>query len=148
MVSSAAATPDEYLSELPADRAEVLRAIRRVVLDHLPPGYEEGMEFGMISYHVPLERFPDTYNGRPLGYVALAAQKRHVSIYLMGVYDEEVQREFADQWRATGRKLDMGKACVRVRELDDVALDVLGDWVARWPVDDFITAYRAGRERS
>ncbi|GAB2482822.1 DUF1801 domain-containing protein [Nocardiopsis aegyptia] len=148
MVSSAAATPDEYLSELPEDRAEVLRAIRRVVLDRLPPGYEEGMEFGMISYHVPLERFPDTYNGRPLGYVALAAQKRHFSLYLMGVYDEELQREFADEWRATGRRLDMGKACVRFRALDDVALDVVGDWVARWSVDDIIAAYRAGRERS
>ncbi|MFE3458360.1 DUF1801 domain-containing protein [Nocardiopsis aegyptia] len=147
MVSSAAATPDDYLSALPAERAEVLRAVRRVVLDRLPPGYEEGMEFGMISYHVPLERFPDTYNGRPLGYVALAAQKRHFSLYLMGVYDEELQREFADEWRATGRKLDMGKACVRFRELDDVALDVVGDWVARWSVDDIIAAYRAGRER-
>ncbi|WP_304453168.1 DUF1801 domain-containing protein [Nocardiopsis sp. YSL2] len=148
MVSSAASTPDEYLSELPEDRAGVLRALRRLILDRLPPGYEEGMEFGMISYHVPLERFPDTYNGRPLGYVALAAQKRHFSLYLMGVYDEELQREFADQWRATGRKLDMGRACVRFRTLDDVALDVLGDWVARWPVDDLIAAYRAGRERS
>ena len=148
MVSSAAATPDEYLSELPEGRAEVLRAVRRVILDRLPPGYEEGMEFGMISYHVPLEGFPDTYNGRPLGYVALAAQKRHFSLYLMGVYDEGLQRDFADQWRATGRTLDMGKACVRFRELDDVALDVLGDWVARWSVDDIIAAYRAGRERS
>ncbi|RKS07288.1 uncharacterized protein DUF1801 [Nocardiopsis sp. Huas11] len=148
MVSSAATTPDEYLSELPEDRAEVLRAVRRVILDCLPPGFEEGMEFGMISYHVPLERFPDTYNGRPLAYVALAAQKRHFSLYLMGVYDEELQREFADQWEATGRKLDMGKACVRFRKLDDLALDVVGDWVARWSVDDLIAAHRAGRERS
>jgi hypothetical protein len=148
MVSSAASTPDEYLSQLPEGRAETLRAVRRVILDRLPPGYEEGMEFGMISYHVPLEHFPDTYNGRPLTYVALAAQKRHFSLYLMGVYDEESQREFADQWKATGRRLDMGKACVRFRALDDLALDVVGDWVARWSVDDLIAAHRSGRGRA
>jgi hypothetical protein len=148
MVSSAAATPEEYLAGLPEDRAEVMGEVRRVILDHLPPGYAEGMEFGMVSYHVPLERFADTYNGRPLAYVALAAQKRHFSLYLMGVYDAQLQQEFAERWRATGRKLDMGKACIRFRSLDDLALDVIGDWVARWSVDDLIAAYHAGRARS
>ncbi|MEV2275700.1 DUF1801 domain-containing protein [Nocardiopsis sp. NPDC049922] len=141
MVSSQATTVDEYLSELPEDRAEVVRAIRRVILDRLPPGYEEGMLYGMIGYYVPLERFPDTYNGQPLSYVGLAAQKRHYSLYLMSVYCEERQDEFAEQWRATGRKLDMGKSCVRFRKLDDVPVDVVGDWVARYPVDDFVAAY-------
>ncbi|WP_083678613.1 DUF1801 domain-containing protein [Nocardiopsis sp. CNR-923] len=141
MVSSQAATVDEYLSELPEERAEVVRAIRRVVLDRLPPGYEEGMLYGMIGYYVPLERFPDTYNGQPLSYVGLAAQKRNYSLYLMGVYCEERQDEFAEQWRATGKRLDMGKSCVRFRKLDDVPVDVVGDWVARYPVDDFVAAH-------
>lgn len=148
MVSRSAETVEEYLAQLPEDRAEVLRAVRNVILDRLPPGYEEGIEFGMISFHVPLRRFADTYNGRPLAYVALAAQKRHLALYLMGVYDERLQREFAERWRATGRPLDMGKACIRFRTLDDVALDVVGDWVERWAVDDLIAAYYAGRARS
>jgi hypothetical protein len=147
MVSSTATTPEDYLAGLPEDRAALLSAVRRVIQEHLPPGYEEGMEFGMVSFHVPLDRFADTYNGRPLAYVALAAQKRHCSLYLMCVYDAQLQHEFAEQWEATGRKLDMGKACIRFRALDDLALDVIADWVARWSVDDLIAAYHAGRGR-
>ncbi|WP_017556740.1 DUF1801 domain-containing protein [Nocardiopsis baichengensis] len=110
--------------------------MRRTVLDNLPEGYEEGMDFGMIGYHVPLERYPKTYNGRPLGYAGLAAQKNRNALYLMGVYGLE-QEEFREKRPATGKRLDMGKACVRFTGLDGVPLDV----VARWPVDDFIARH-------
>ena len=78
MVKSAATTVEQYLAELPADRRQEVVRIRQVVLDNLPSGYEEIMPYGMIGYAVPLERCPDTYNGQPLGYAALAAQKRYI----------------------------------------------------------------------
>ncbi|WP_017539903.1 DUF1801 domain-containing protein [Nocardiopsis halophila] len=144
MATSDAATPEEYLAELPEERRAVLAEVRRTVLDNLPEGYEEGMDFGMIGYHVPLERYPKTYNGRPLGYAGLAAQKNHNALYLMGVYGPE-QEEFREEWLATGKRLDMGKACVRFKGLDGVPLDVVARWVARWPVDDFIARHEALR---
>ena len=132
MVRSEATTPAQYLAELPEERRDLVETIRRTILDHLPEGYEETMTFGMLGYVVPLEDFPDTYNGEPVGSVALANQKQYVAVYLMGIYADEAERTwFVDAWKATGRKLDMGKSCVRFKKLDDVALDVLGEAVAR-----------------
>jgi hypothetical protein len=142
MVRSEATTPEQYLAELPEGRRELVETIRRTILDHLPDGYEETMTFGMLGYVVPLEVFPDTYNGEPLGSVALADQKQYVAVYLMGIYADEAERRwFVDAWKATGRKLDMGKSCVRFEKLDDVALDVLGEAVARIPPDQVIAAH-------
>ena len=137
----------EYLQELPPDRRATLVAVRKVIRKHLPRGFAEGMQYGMIGYYVPLERFPDTYNGQPLAVAALASQKRHMALYLMGVYGGGDAR-FREEWLATGRKLDMGKSCVRFRRLDDVALDVVGAAIARTSVDDLIAAHErahAGR---
>jgi hypothetical protein len=146
MASSNATSPDEYLRSLPDDRRTTIEAVRRVILDNLPAGYEEGMLFGMLSYHVPLERSGPTYNGRPLGIAALANQKRYMSLYLLGVYgDSEIKRWFIEGWAATGKKLDMGKSCVRFRRLDDLPLDLIGETIARLPVENYLATYRAGR---
>ncbi|HET6949361.1 MAG TPA: DUF1801 domain-containing protein [Acidimicrobiales bacterium] len=143
---SDAVTIEGYLAELPEDRREALSAVRQVVLDHLPAGFEEVMQFGMISYVVPLERYPDTYNGQPLTVASLANQKRHMAIYLVGVYgDESSQRWLRESWEATGKKLDMGKSCVRFRQLDDLALDVVGEAIARIPLDVFIAHHERAR---
>jgi uncharacterized protein YdhG (YjbR/CyaY superfamily) len=148
VASSNASTPEQYLAELPEDRRELVEAVRSAIVDHLPDGFDETVSYGMVAYVVPLERFPDTYNGQPLGVVALANQKNHVAVYLMGVYADEAQREwFVDAWKATGKKLDMGKSCVRFKKLDDVALDVLGEAVARVAPDDLIAAHDAAHRR-
>ncbi|NUT94440.1 MAG: DUF1801 domain-containing protein [Saccharothrix sp.] len=144
MVRSRASTVEAYLDELPAARREVVAAVRAVVLANLPEGYDEGMAWGMITYSVPLSRSGKTYNGQPLGYVALAAQKNHLSLYLMGVYGSR-EDEFRAAFEATGRKLDMGRSCVRFRELDDLPLDVIGAEVARQSVDEFLAHVRAAR---
>ncbi|WP_309115820.1 DUF1801 domain-containing protein [Saccharothrix sp.] len=144
MVRSEASTVEDYLDELPADRREALAAVRAVILANLPEGYDEGMAWGMITYSVPLSRSGKTYNGRPLGYVALAAQKNHLSLYLMGVYGEREQ-EFREAFEATGRKLDMGRSCVRFRTADDLPLDLIGREVASQSVDDFLAKVRAAR---
>ena len=131
MVKSEASTAEEYLSELPDDRREAMDVVRGVVLANLPDGFQEEMQFGMISYVVPLETFPKTYNGKPLTYVSLASQKNHMSLYLMSIYaDEENARQFDAEFVAKGKKMDRGKACVRFKKVDDLPLDVIGHAVA------------------
>ena len=137
MVSSKAATVEEYLAELPDDRREAISEVRDLILDRLPDGYVEGMNWGMIVYEVPLERYPDTYNKQPIGLAALASQKNHMSLYL-GPDVWPADSGFRRRWRETGKKLDMGKSCVRFRKVDDLALDVIGDTIAATSVDDLI----------
>ena len=146
MVKSDAATVEEYLASLPDDRREAIGAVRRVVLENLPPGYEECMAFGMIAWVVPLSRYPDTYNKQPLALASLASQKRHLALYLNNVYSDEDTREwFTSTCAASGKRLDMGKSCVRFKRLDDLPLDVVGRAIARTSVDDFLAHYEAAR---
>ena len=148
MVQSKATTVDQYLDELPPDRRETVAAIRDLVLENLPAGYEETMSFGMIGYVVPLEIQPETYNGQPLEYVALASQKNYISLYLMNVYGhKETQEWFLKAYKASGKKLNMGKSCVRFKKIDDLPLDVIARVVSLTPMDEFVTAYRALRRK-
>lgn len=149
MVSSQAGTPQQYIAELPPGRREAVQAVVDVIRRNLPAGYEEGMQFGMIGWYVPLERFPETYNGRPLGLAAIASQKNYISLYLNSVYgDPETERWFRDAYRASGKRLDMGKSCVRFRSAEDLPLDVIGEVVARANIDAFLAQYRAARGSS
>ena len=146
MAYSKARTVEEYLSELSPDRRESIEAVRKVVLDHLPEGYQEMMLFGMIAYVIPLERYPVTYNRQPLEYAALASQKNYMSLYLMTIYgDPEAEQWFTEQYRARGKKLDMGKSCVRFKRLEDLPLDLIAQVIARTPVDVYIEKYEEAR---
>ena len=139
-------TPEDYINGLSPERAEAIGALRELVLEHLPEGYAEVIDFGMISFVIPLETYPDTYNGHGLMYAAIASQKRHMAIYLMNVYgDEETASWFADEFAAAGKKLDMGKSCVRFKKLDDLPLDLIGRVIARTPVEEYIAFYEASR---
>ena len=139
-------TVEEYLAGLPDDRAGQIRQLRELILQHLPEGYAEVIDFGMISYVIPLDTYPDTYNGHPLMYAALASQKRHMSLYLMNVYgDEGTLRWFTEGFSAAGKKLDMGKACVRFKKLDDLPMGLIGEVIARTPVADYIAGYESAR---
>ncbi len=148
MVRSAAATVEEYVQELAPDRREDIQAVRELVLDNLPPGYVETMNWGMITYEIPLDRYPDTYNGQPLMYAALASQKRYMSLYLMCVYSHQESRIwFEERFKASGKKLDMGKSCVRFRRVEDLPLDLIAETVAGTSVEDYIRFYEASRRR-
>ncbi len=139
---------EEFLAALPPDRAEQLGRLRELILQHLPEGYREQVDFGMLAYVIPLETYPDTYNKHPLMYAALASQKRHMALYLMNVYgDEATLQWFTEGYAAAGKKLDMGKACVRFKKLDDLPLEFIGEVIARTPVWDYITGYEASREQ-
>lgn len=145
-VHSAAASPRAYLDELPDDRRRAVAAVRAVIRRNLPRGYREAMNWGMIAYEVPLRTFPDTYNGQPLMYAALASQKHHMAVYLSGIYGSEPLRAwFEDAYRATGLRMDIGKSCVRFRTLDDLPLDLIGEAIAAVPVDEFIAMHEAAQ---
>ena len=148
---SEAATVEEYLAELPGDRRESLEQVRRVVLENLPDGFEEVMNWGMVTYQVPLERYPDTYNKQPLMYAALASQKNHMAVYLLGIYSsEEARADFEAAYRATGKRYDVGKSCVRFRKLEDLPLDLIGKTIASMSVEDLIVVTEqahSGRQR-
>jgi uncharacterized protein DUF1801 len=149
MANGQARTVDEYLASLPDDRRAALEAVRDVVRSNLAPGFEEGLDFGMISWYVPLATMPDTYNGHPLGLAALASQKNYMALYLNNVYgDLETERWFRDRWATTGKKLDMGKSCVRFRRIDDLPLDVIAETIARTGLDQFLDRYREARGSS
>ena len=140
------ATVEEYVAGLPEERAEQIARLRELILERLPEGYTEEIDFGMIAYVIPLETYPDTYNGHPLMYAALASQKRHMSLYLMNVYgDDETLAWFTEGFAAAGKKLDMGKACVRFRRLDDLPLNLIGEGIARTSVAEYIASYEAAR---
>ena len=137
---------EEYLDELPTDRREAISAVRDVINEHLPEGYEEVIANGMISWVVPLDHYPDTYNGQPLGVAALASQKNYMSLYLLGVYaDEGLEDWFRQQYDERGLRLDMGKSCVRFKRLDQMPLDVVGEVIRRVPPDAYIATYEAAR---
>jgi hypothetical protein len=147
MVMSRASTVKEYLDEVPEDRREIISAVRDVILKNLPKGYEEVMNWGMITYQIPLERYPTTYNDQPLCYAALASQKNHLAIYLMCVCGKEQGAWLREEFRKAGKKLDMGKSCVRFQKLDDLPLKVIGQAIKKVPPTKYIAWYEASRKR-
>ena len=138
-MKSEAVTVEEYLSELPPERRQSIAEVRQTILEHLPDGFEEGMNWGMITYQVPLEAYPDTNNKKPLMYAALASQKNHMAIYLTGIYmDQDLYREFEEKYRATGKRYNVGKSCVRFRRLEDLPLELIGESIQSLTMEEFI----------
>ena len=152
-MQSKATTVAEYLKLLPDDRRAAIESVRKVILKNLGKDYEEGMQYGVIGYYVPHKVFPAGYHcdpKQPLPFAALASQKNYMSLYLMGTYcgcfepgagETQDARWFRDAWAKTGKKLDMGKACVRFRKLEDVALDVVGEAIKRLPAKEYVARY-------
>ncbi len=146
MVSSKAATVDQYLAELPADRRPDIETLRSLINDALPGGYVERMNWGMICWEVPIEVSGPTYNGQPLAYAALAAQKNANSLYLNCVYASAERTErLKSAAAAEGKKLDMGKSCIRFRRADDLALEAICREIASTTPREFAAMAPAGR---
>jgi len=146
-MQSRAATVTEYLDALPEDRRVAISAVRDVILKNLPEGYEEGMQYGMIGYFVPHSVYPAGYHcdpSQPLPFASIASQKNHISIYLMCIYSDEAHAQwFRDEWAKTGKRLNMGKSCVRFRKLEDISLDLIGEAIKRVPAKKFIEHYES-----
>ena len=143
-MQSKAATVKDYLAELPPDRRAAIQAVREVILKNLDKGFEEGMQYGAISYYVPHRLYPAGYHCDPkiaLPFGGLGSQKNYMSLHLMSIYgDSDHAKRFRDDWAKTGKKLDMGKACIRFKKLDDLPLDVIGKAVARVKAKNYIAA--------
>jgi hypothetical protein len=141
-MKSDATTVAEYLRSLPDDRRRAMAKVRTVIRKNLPTGIVESMRWGMISYEVPLAVVPDTYNGQPLSYAGLASQKGTMSLYLSAIYAVPSLYEwFEREYRATGKRVDMGKSCVRFRTLDDLPLDLVGRAIATCSLEQFVEVY-------
>jgi hypothetical protein len=146
-----AATIKEYLADLPGDRRRALEAVRKVFLANLDKDYEEGIQYGMIGYFVPHRVYPDGYHcdpKQPLPFAGMASQKNHMSLYMMCIYgDPKMQSWFRKEWAKTGKKLDMGKACIRFKKLEDLPLELIGEAVARVPAREYIRFYEDNLKR-
>lgn len=144
-MKSPAATVSDYLASLPADRRAEIEAVRQVILKSLDAGFEEGMQYGMIGYYVPHSRYPAGYHcdpKQPVPFASLASQKNHLSLYMMCLYaDSPMLKRFVEGSARAGKKPDMGKACVRFRRADDLALDVLADILREVTADKWIAHY-------
>ena len=137
---SSAETVEEYLSELSGERREAIETVRGVILDNLPAGFEEVMNWGMITYQVPLATYPETYNKKPLMYAALASQKNHMAVYLTSIYmDADSKKDFEAAYKATGKRFDVGGSCVRFRKLDHLPLELIGQAIGSLGVDEFVS---------
>jgi len=142
----AIATVDDCLDALPDDRRAALTAVREAIEAGMPEGYEESLSWGMPTWEIPLETYPDTYNGKPLAYVSLASQKRHMSLYLMGIYSDEGNRAWFERAAAErGVELDAGKSCVRFKRLEDLPLDLVTEAVARFGVEEYVAVHERSR---
>ncbi len=141
---------EEYIKALPEDRRVAIETVRKIILKNLPQGYEEVIQYGMISYVVPLSTYPEGYLGNKstaISYAALASQKNYMSVYLMNVFgDKETSDWFMEAYKKSGKKLNMGKSCVHFKKLDSLALDVVGQAIARTPVKKFLEVYERAQE--
>ena len=143
---SEATTVEKYLAELPDDRRAAIAEVRDTILANLPEGYEEVMNWGMVTYQVPLEVYPNTYNKQPLMYAALASQRNHMAVYLSAIHSDEGARDrFEAAYKVTGKRFDVGESCVRFKKLEDLPLDVIGDAIRGVSLDEFVALYE--RER-
>jgi hypothetical protein len=150
-MTSEAKTAEEYLKGLPGDRRAAIGAVRKVILDNLPEGYVECMQFGHIAYAVPHSIYPPGYHcdpSQPLTYASLASQKNHMAVYLCTVYgDPATLAWFQKEYKATGKRLDMGKSCVRFKKLEDLPLELIGQVIARTPVKKYIECIEKALQR-
>lgn len=151
-MTSNASTPEEYINELPEERKEVISKLREVINKNLPKGFEEGMGYGMLSYHIPHSIYPDGYHCTPelpLPFMNLASQKNFVAVYHMGMYAEkEILNWFTSEYpKHCKRKLDMGKSCIRLKQMDEIPYKLIGELASKMSAEEWIKIYETNIKR-
>jgi hypothetical protein len=138
-MKSLATSVDLYVAEVPPERHKAMQAMVQLIRANVPKGYNESMTWGMPSWEVPLSVYPDTYNKKPLMYLALASQKNYMSLYLTAAYGSEIlKKRLSDGFAAAGKKMDMGGGCLRFKKLEDLPLDTIAEHIAAVPMDDYV----------
>ena len=151
-MNRSAETVKDYLDTLPKERKEPVEKLRKTILEHLPEGFEETVSYGMIGYVVPLERYPEGYHaseGEPLPFMSLASQKNHIALYHMGLYAKPGLEEwFREEYgKRVMPKLDMGKSCIRLKKMDQIPYDLIGELSEKITVEDYIKAYEEAMKK-
>lgn len=147
-MQSKAETPQEYINSLPEDRKEAVSNLRETILKNLPEGFEECMNYGMLGYVVPHSKYPDGYHcdtTKPLPFMNLASQKNSVNFYHMGIYsDPELLAWFKSEYpKHASNKLDMGKSCIRFKNINKIPVELIGELVSKMTADQWIERYES-----
>lgn len=144
-MQSKAKTADEYILTLPDERAEIIAALRNEIKKNLPKGFEETMQYGMISYVVPHKLYPAGYHTNPkdaLPFMSVASQKNHIAVYHMAVYEGPLHDWFVKEWKKySDKKLDMGKSCIRFRKPEDIPVKLFGALASQLKPKEWIEIY-------
>ncbi|MFH5834726.1 DUF1801 domain-containing protein [Proteiniclasticum sp. C24MP] len=151
-MNRSAETVKDYLDHLPEERRAPIEKLRKTILEHLPEGFEETVSYGMIGYVVSLERYPEGYHaseGEPLPFMNLASQKNHIALYHMGLYAKPGLEEwFREEYeKRVTPKLDMGKSCIRLKKMDQIPYDLIGELSEKITVEDYIKAYEEAMKK-
>ena len=151
-MQSTASTPDAYFETLPEDRKEAMAKLRAVIKENLPPGFEEVMSYGMISYVVPHSLFPAGYHcdpKQPLPFLSIASQKTFIAVYHMGIYAmPDLLEWFTSQWAVESkRKLDMGKSCIRLKKIEEIPYRLIGELASKLTPEQWIATYEQNLKR-
>ncbi len=150
-MQSKAKTVSEYLKELPEDRRKAIKHVRKSIKDNLPKGFKETMQYGMISYVVPHSIYPAGYHCNPkdaLPFASLASQKNHMAVYLSSIYgDPKLKAWFEKEYKKTGKKMDMGKSCVRFKKIEDLPVELIGKAIGKMTVDAYVKMYEMNRKK-
>ncbi len=141
-----AKTPEEYIAQLPPERIPIIRKLRATILENLPSGFEEGINYKMLGYYVPHSIYTKGYHCNPklpLPFMNLASQKNSINLYHNGIYTKkELYNWFVKEYpKHCSRKLDMGKSCIRFKYLEDIPYGLIGEMCTKITVDEWITIY-------
>ncbi len=141
-----ATSPEDYINQVPEERQETLKNLRRTIKENLPKDFEEGMQYGMIGYYVPHSIYPDGYHCKPeepLPFMSFASQKNSINLYHSGIYAvPKIHDWFVNEYpKHCKRKLDMGKSCIRFKKIDEIPFDLIGELCKKLSVNDWINIY-------
>ena len=152
-MQSKATTVKDYIAELPADRQKAITQLQQVIRKNLPKGFEEVMSYGMIGFVVPHQLYPAGYHcdpKLPLPFISLASQKNSINLYHMGIYaNAELYKWFTEAHaKASPKKLDIGKSCIRYKNAADIPFDLIGALVAKMSANDWIQLYESAFKKA
>jgi uncharacterized protein YdhG (YjbR/CyaY superfamily) len=143
-----AETFSDYIAQLPADRQESMSRLVTIIRENLPHGFEEGMGYGMLAWVIPFSLHPAGYHVNPkvpVPFINLASQKNHIGFYHMGLYGSSALLEwFTTEWpKHSKKKLDMGKACIRFKKMEDIPFDLMAELCKKMTPQQWLDAYKS-----